>query len=634
MELLGISESNFTGDKSDFRNIVIPEDLPKVLKDLDDAIKSKQKSFLQEFRIKKNGEVRWISGKGEIIYDQQKKPIALRGANYDITDLKRLEENLRLKARVSRILSSSLNYKETLKSFAKLAVPTLADWCIIEMLTPKGNLEILALEHIDKKKIAWAANWRKNHPPEKNMQSAIWRVINKGETIHVPIVTDKMLRGAIKDIDEYNALKNIGFKSVIIVPITAFQKTVGAISFVSTESNKIYRDLDRELTEQIASRASLSIENAILYSRVEEEKARLSTLLQNTPSVVWEVKFNKKLRTEKILFISDYIKEMLGYTPREASQSPNFWSKIVHPDDLAQVREEMAEIAQKDVGGTIRMRLKTKEGKLIWAETRCNGVRNNEGEISGIRGITVDITSTMESEERKDEFISLASHELRTPLTSLKVYNHLFSTNVRKLGQKNLEEPLEKMNNQVDKLSRLISDLLDLSRIQAGKLLYKLEPTKIDDLIDESIESINASNGTHKITIKGKTNAQVNVDHIRIGQVLTNLLTNAIKYSEGESKIVITRQKNQREVIISVQDFGRGIPQKHKKKIFERFYQVDSEEKRTISGLGIGLYLSSEIIKRHNGKIWVDSKLNKGSTFYFSLPISDANFNSTKQINH
>ena len=621
MELLGVYPKEFTGELSNFRKKVFKKDLPSVLEEIQSAIKGKKKEFEQEFRVLRNDETRWIKGKGEVLFDENKNAIALRGANYDITDLKRLEENLRFKARVSKVLASSLNYEETLKSLAKLSVPTMADWCVIEMVTDEGKLEALEIQHIDKKRIEWAKKWRKNHPPTHRDTGGTWRVLNTGQTLHVPVVTEEMLKSAIHNKDEYEILKKIKFSSVIVVPITSFKKVVGTMTFISAESKRTYTDLDRELAEQIASRASLAIENSILYKTVEDERARLNSLLSDTPSIVWEVRSNRKLQVEKIIFISDYVKEMLGYTKKEAEASTAFWSSIIHTDDLKRVREEMKKISESKKRGVVRMRLLTKKGKMVWAESRCSAVLNEKGTPIGLRGITVDVTNLVESEERKDEFISLASHELRTPLTSLKVYNHLFAKNIRKINDKKLEEPLIKMGNQIDKLSNLISDLLDLSRIQAGKLLYKLEPISIDDLVTEIVENIETSFATHKIEIQGQTNKILMIDQNRIGQVLTNFLTNAAKYSAPKSKIVVRREVIGNDVIISVKDSGRGIPQKHQDKIFERFYQVDPEDKRTVSGLGIGLYICQAIIKKHHGRIGVTSKVGKGSEFYFALPI-------------
>lgn len=352
----------------------------------------------------------------------------------------------------------------------------------------------------------------------------------------------------------------------------------------------------------------------------EFSKRYVTNLLAHIPGIVWESKVDKNGNHQRLNYINSYVEEMLGYSAESVIKNKNPWRMMVHEDDRRRVEKEIKDIIKNRTNSTVRMRLIPKNGPEIWTETKCSVIEEN-GRIIGLHGVTMDITESIEAELRKDQFISLASHELRTPLTSLKVYNHLFSKKIKKLNDPTLDEPLVKMNNQIDKLSNLISDLLDLSRIQAGKLLYKLEQVDIDRLIDEVVDATGNSFSVHKIKIKGSTGEKVFIDQNRISQVITNFLTNAAKYSPSKNKIIVTREVLENDVVVTVKDFGLGIPKKHQRKIFERFYQVDPEEKRTVSGLGIGLYISQAIIKKHNGQIGMRSKTGKGSEFYFTLPI-------------
>jgi signal transduction histidine kinase len=228
-----------------------------------------------------------------------------------------------------------------------------------------------------------------------------------------------------------------------------------------------------------------------------------------------------------------------------------------------------------------------------------------------------------ESEARKDEFISMASHELKTPVTSLKGFTNILQ---RRLGKQGGDEQtlhyLSVMNAQLDKLSRLISELLDVSRIQTGKLAFQEEPFDLALLMHETVENLQAGTETHQILVESTGSVPVYGDKDRLGQVLINLLTNAIKYSPDADKVIVCVSNDQQAATVSVQDFGIGIAESHQQHIFERFYQVIDPTEKTYRGLGIGLYISSEIVKRHHGQLWVESKKGQGATFYMRLPVA------------
>lgn len=223
-------------------------------------------------------------------------------------------------------------------------------------------------------------------------------------------------------------------------------------------------------------------------------------------------------------------------------------------------------------------------------------------------------------EQRKDEFISMAGHELKTPLTSLRGYTELLQTKFARQDDQEVLRTLSRMATQITRLSRLIADLLDLSKIQAGKLTFVEESVDVDALIGEIAESLQQQSTQHHICIEGSAQGQIIGDRERLGQAVSNLLTNAMKYSPGAERIIVRLTHAEGALIISVQDFGMGIPKVHHEKIFQRFYRVSPKRSRTIPGLGIGLYIANQIIELHGGKLWVESMEGQGSTFSFSLP--------------
>jgi signal transduction histidine kinase len=243
---------------------------------------------------------------------------------------------------------------------------------------------------------------------------------------------------------------------------------------------------------------------------------------------------------------------------------------------------------------------------------------NDKDEISTLSHVFNEMMEQIAiSQQKKDEFIGIASHELKTPLTSIKAYIQVLDTIENKEPNK---EYVKKALESVNRLQQLIYDLLDVSKIQSGQLHLTVTEFDIDTLIDESIAAFQIVAGDHAITRKGsKINEMMAADRQRIEQVLTNLLSNATKYSPDEKEVIVFTEKKKKELIVSIRDFGIGIPKEEQNKVFERFYRT-KRNSILISGFGLGLYICRDIIKRHNGKIWVESE-EKGTSFHFSLPL-------------
>jgi two-component system CheB/CheR fusion protein len=232
-----------------------------------------------------------------------------------------------------------------------------------------------------------------------------------------------------------------------------------------------------------------------------------------------------------------------------------------------------------------------------------------------------DITERKSYEDQKDEFTGIVSHELKTPITTMKAFTQILQKRISQNGDKKDEYLLSNINSQADRLTNLINDLLNVSKIGAGKFSLDKKLFDLDKLVKKVVVDFQYTVDSHSIVKKGDIKELVYGDESRIEQVLSNLIANAIKYSPQENKVIINLQSDKQNAIIRVQDFGFGIAKKEQRRVFERFYRTSDKEKNSISGFGLGLYISSAIIKRHNGKIWVDSTKGKGSTFSFSVPL-------------
>jgi two-component system CheB/CheR fusion protein len=247
-------------------------------------------------------------------------------------------------------------------------------------------------------------------------------------------------------------------------------------------------------------------------------------------------------------------------------------------------------------------------------------LRNGTGEIIFWVGTATDIEDQKRELERKDEFIGVASHELKTPLTSLKGYLQLISMHKKDELPAIVKQYIGKANMAINKLQFLVDDLLDVSKIKAGRLNYNLDAANLRLIVDACVENAVHIYNSFEFEVENETDYMIKGNAERLEQVLMNLVNNAVKYSAGNKRITVKTHKYENWVRVSVTDFGIGLSEEQKFKIFERFYRVEDKKNMT-SGLGMGLYISSEIINTHNGKIGVESELGKGSTFYFDLPL-------------
>ena len=256
--------------------------------------------------------------------------------------------------------------------------------------------------------------------------------------------------------------------------------------------------------------------------------------------------------------------------------------------------------------------LKVKTFYRIYEQSRAL----NEMQIS----LRNEIEFRKEAERKKDEFLSIASHELKTPMTSIKGYIQLLERSLDKNDPETVKVRLNKVQNQIEKLNLLIADLLDISKIESGKLKLNKQYFSFNDLLDHIIEIMQQSSPHIKILKKGNFELNLFADEMRIEQVIINFVTNAIKYGPDGEEIHLITEIRENDLYFSVKDFGIGMSQEHVQKIFDKFYRIEETSTR-FQGLGIGLYICQEIIERHQGKIGATSIPNQGSEFYFQIPL-------------
>ena len=378
-----------------------------------------------------------------------------------------------------------------------------------------------------------------------------------------------------------------------------------------------------------------SLDRSAYLKTIKESEKRLKTLFRSGPDAI--ITFNEH---QQILEWNPKAEIIFGYTAAEVT------GKIL-PDTI--IPDQYREDYKKGISHF----LKTGEGPILNTTMEITALHKKGHEfyasinVSSVKmqdewlfiAFLSDITERKKTEEalihkeaellqarlleeKKNEFLSIASHELKTPLTTLKAYANLAFALSKENSPESIQEYLLKVDQFSSKLNFLINELLDVSRIHAGKLTLTRTKVDTDLFLPEVLNAMQQITQTHKIILEENEPAKVRMDTLRLEQVITNIISNAAKYSPGKEEIIIKSIKRNNEIIISFKDFGIGIPNEKLDKIFDRFYRVH-EESNKFSGLGIGLFVSSEIIKQHGGKIWATSNGDQGSTFYFTLPIAD-----------
>jgi PAS domain S-box-containing protein len=378
---------------------------------------------------------------------------------------------------------------------------------------------------------------------------------------------------------------------------------------------------------------------------ITEQKKREQQIIDANEKLEERNQFVEKLINSSLDAIIVVDKELRFITINKKAESV---LRSHYPGDL--IGMKMTEIAPSlNDSETHKDLLKAFEGKIIirdkvksvfsenYFEHNYIPLQNASGKVYAVMIISHDITENMrqleelkklnESDKLKSDFIKMASHELKTPITSIKGYVQLLLTALKNEEPKTLSpllirSSLISIDKQTTRLTRLMSELLDLTKIETGRLELNKELFSLNELVIETVQDILYTNSKHSINIFHDFGCTVYGDKDRIGQALINLLTNAVKYSPDSDKIEVwVHQPAKNFVSVSVKDYGIGIDKRYQRKIFERFYRVEGKEEQTFPGFGIGLFIAKEIIHRHDGTIEFTSKKGKGSVFTFTLPV-------------
>jgi PAS domain S-box-containing protein len=375
-----------------------------------------------------------------------------------------------------------------------------------------------------------------------------------------------------------------------------------------------------EVTEQVGARKHLEKiirEKSALENELLENQQRLQSILDTMAEGVGIID-----ATGQLVYANQMAQEILGLTERQIK------SRTYDDPNWINLRVDGSILPSEDHPMAIMMRTGTPiydqeiavqpPGKdRFYISINAAPIKDKDGNISGGIGTFMDVTNRRLLMQQKDEFISVASHELKTPITSLQASLQLLDRIKNRPGA-DLSKLVDQSMRSLTKLNHLVSDLLDVSRIAQGQLMLRKSTFPIAELLNDCCNYIRDTSKFDLVT-EGAVNISVYADQLQIDQVLINLVNNAVKYAPDSNRIVILIEELEQEVKISIKDNGPGIPETKVPHIFEKYYRVDHTDRQT-TGLGLGLYICAEIIKKHGGEIGLESILGAGTTFWFTLP--------------
>jgi PAS domain S-box-containing protein len=580
------------------------------------------------FRVQETGEERWSVIRSSPVTDATGNVLYAVNVWQDATAQKRAEAAQRFLAEAGEALASSLDVEATLANIARLAVPRLADWCVVHLVQPDGSVSQLAVAHIDPERVAWARRLQEQYPVDPDTDQGVVRVARTGLPEIYPEITDEMLVAAARDPEHLAILRLVGFTSAMTVPMIAGERSVGVITFVAAESRYRYDERDLELTQELARRAGLAVDNARLYDaervarlQAEEAQVRFRGLFEGVPDAILVVDAEGRFIEANAAAC-----RMLGYD-LDALLTMGLVDLFSSPDAAE------AQIGRFQEPGEWRAEseLLRRDGTPVPVEIWSRRLDLPTGAI----GLSVvrDISAQLEADQIREEVLTAISHDLRSPLNSIKLNAQSLQRLVRR-GEtpdlKRLDDGLTAIDTMSTRVASLLDDVVDIARDRGQQgVPFEPEPTDLVALAHRCAGEVRSSTG-REVQVEAAAETIVGLwDPRGIERVALNLLTNAIKYSPEGGPVALRVERVANDAIphalLEVQDEGIGIPTDDLPQIFERYRRGRNVGR--IAGTGIGLTGAKQIVERHGGAIDVTSAEGAGTRVSVRLPLEPPTVN-------
>jgi PAS domain S-box-containing protein len=573
-------------------------------------------------RNQETGEERWSIVRSSPVTDTAGNVLYAVNVWQDATGQKRAEAAQRFLAEAGEALASSLDVEATLANIARLAVPRLADWCVVHLVQEDESISQLAVAHVDPERVAWARWLQEQYPADLDNNQGVVRVARTGLPEIFPEITDEMLVAAARDPEHLAILRLVGFTSAMVIPMIARERSVGVITFVAAESRYHYDERDLELKQELARRAALAVDNARLYDaeraarlQAEEAQVRFRGLFEGVPDAILVIDAEGRF-----IEANTAACRMLGY-------DLDVLLTMSLVDLLPSSDEAGAHVSRFGVAGEWRTEseLLRRDGTPVPVEIWSRRLDLPTGPI----GLSVvhDISAQREADQIREEVLTAISHDLRSPLNSIKLHAQSLQRLVRR-GEtpdpKRLDDGLSAIDTMSTRVAFLLDDVVDMARDRGHQgIPFEPEPTDLVSLAQRCAEEVNSSTG-RDVQVDAPAGTVVGLwDSRGIERVVLNLLTNAIKYSPQGGAVTVQVDRvaddSPPHAMLMVQDEGIGIPAPDLSQIFERYRRGRNVGK--IAGTGIGLTGAKQIVERHGGAIEVASTEGRGTRVTVSLPL-------------
>lgn len=502
---------------------------------------------------------------------------------------------------VTRALASSLDLRKVLQLILRSAVEILDGQIgLLAMRTRKGHLHVVATYGLSRHHLPRFRPLLEDIPYYRTEEG--WHLSRRDILNRLHLVAKAT---------------GLNLRQVVALPLT-FEKDFLGVIYIFRTSERPFTMEEEYLLHTFADHAAIAMRNAQLYTALQMERNRLRTIIENSADGIMIL--DAECRVE---VVNKALSRMTGWSPEEAKGKPG--NAVLHLENAT--GPDPCQLLAK--GERLQEPI-TREGDIVrpghprlTVLATYTPLLDEEGELQYIIVNVNDITRFREAEEMKSTFISVISHELKTPVALIKGYAATLRREDVEWDEETIREGLAIIEEEADRLTTLIDNLLDASRIQAGGLKLQFEEVHLPELIQDLAERFQAQTKAHTLVVDVPEDLPpVWADPERVRQILSNLVSNAIKYSPHGGTIRIGAWHEEDHVTVYVADQGIGIPEEEVPHIFDRFYRVDSSLRRRTQGAGLGLYLAKALVEAHGGRIWVHSKPGKGATFFFTLPIA------------
>ncbi|MDT3401375.1 chemotaxis protein CheB [Mucilaginibacter terrae] len=567
-------------------NSIHPDDRQRVENGIFEAINGHQPNWSAEYRFRRaDGSYAIVLDRGSILQDELETPYRLVGSIIDISKLVETEK---------RLNSSERKFQKVFESNMIGMIFAGLDGHIIEANDAFLNMLGYSRQELELGELDW-----KKLTPEKYFEVSDKAVQQlKQEKVCPPFEKQYIKRDG--------TLVSVLMGSILLEE----EDQSTAVSYIIDITNQ--KEAEQKRAE--------------LQTRLNRQQEEFTNIFSNAPALI-AIKRGPNLAYD---FVNEAYSSFFG--PEHHIGNTTSLALTTSKMPFGNLEREVFSTGKIYQGKQIEVSRDKNAGHnpgKCWIDITITPVYSYDGEhIDGVAFFGYEVTdivlgklATEELMNRKDEFMSIASHELKTPITSMKGSLQIVQRMIAKMEtNETLSRFIDKATHQTQKLTTLIDDLLNVTRIQEGKVVLNYQEFNAVEMLKDCIDDVKAPGINHKLILHAKDDVIINADRPRIEQVVHNFLTNAIKYSPGADTVVVYCSVDENMFKVEVKDFGIGIPEEKLPYIFDRFYRVQ-ESSAQFSGLGLGLYISSEIVKRHHGEVGVDSVAGEGSTFWFKLPL-------------